>query len=478
MKRAMILSLLMASWFVFAAGAAFALMPEGKVGEPWDGVNFDELLPKSADGGITYSGIYYGAYDHIASYDEGISEGVKTSVLWRVMGEELDDGNITLMSEYILDKYIFTGNPYRAGSNIWRDSEIRGWLNGGHEGEFLGGTFTTAEFKPIVSSDVKTTEYDGFGMENKDTVSTTDRFYLLRTIMWADIEHPTNHGKVSWFADDSVDYPGLRDEKAYLVDENGESVFEDDAGKIHSSPGALRAGLRNGTEVNQYWLRSPWYSTRAKDTNDRGYTVAGDTINFRITDNASGVRPVFKLDPKFVIYKEEVSRGINSVTSRDCKLTVLNDNRRDLTAGRLMVRDRIVSSDLGITAVISNDIYVSSTGATDGTRLTYKIVVLSDDGRREIVGHGQGDEEGVSVDITVLPIGRDYTVYVWAQRDGGINSNEGSRPRYFTLTTSDGGISGGEIEGDCGGCNAGFGVTAAFVFWAVLQTILKRPQRM
>jgi hypothetical protein len=32
-----------------------------------------------------------------------------------------------------------------------------------------------------------------------------------------------------------------------------------------------------------------------------------------------------------------------------------------------------------------------------------------------------------------------YTLYVWAQKDNAINSNEGSAPQYFTLTVGDGG---------------------------------------
>jgi hypothetical protein len=76
---------------------------------------------------------------------------------------------------------------------------------------------------------------------------------------------------------------------------------------------------------------------------------------------------------------------------------------------------------------------IDLTGAASGhDKLVYKIV-QAENGGREIVGCGEGSAGALTVDTKGLTDGGDYTLYVWAQKDNAINSNEGSTPMYFKL---------------------------------------------
>ena len=78
------------------------------------------------------------------------------------------------------------------------------------------------------------------------------------------------------------------------------------------------------------------------------------------------------------------------------------------------------------------------TGTASGhTRLVYKIV-REVNGERAIVGYGMGDAGSVAVEAkdfngNNLVQNGDYTLYVWAQKDNAINSDEGSVPMHIKL---------------------------------------------
>jgi hypothetical protein len=62
-------------------------------------------------------------------------------------------------------------------------------------------------------------------------------------------------------------------------------------------------------------------------------------------------------------------------------------------------------------------------------KFVYKIV--RDGEKREIVAYGAGDAQTLTIETGQLPDDEDYTLYVWAQNDEHINSNEGSDPMFF-----------------------------------------------
>lgn len=109
--------------------------------------------------------VYFGHYEQDNDYTNG-----PEPIVWRVL--EVTKKSILLMSEECLEQRYFH-NTYEEA--IWRDSDIRKWLNG----EFLDRAFTMAERRAIRKGKIKTMisagEHAGKG------VVTEDKVYLLST---------------------------------------------------------------------------------------------------------------------------------------------------------------------------------------------------------------------------------------------------------------------------------------------------------
>jgi hypothetical protein len=546
MKRVTVLALLTVFLLVISAGAASAL-PAGKEGDPNDGVDLDAFLPAKSGDKRTYSGIYYGAYNHIEYWtwadkedvtiwtltDEGPKEkhdvrlyedmnvGNKRPVLWRVVGEEEDA--VVLMSEYVLDAHRF---DFTGGTNSWEGSDIRRWLNeayydhakGYHDmragrpfGSFLyerkgdpleeRNPFNPAELGngkdgPILSTEVTT-----------NGTPTTDRFYLLQGISG-------DSGRVSWRASGDLSSPDffLDDISATVRMGTFEDVLEDivsktpdgnlppdDEGVHISLKERNREILEEHPSVFDYWLRTPYQDDEVLIVNsdDKGeYQVTSSDIRGQVENYADnndepdgwtdigegnegqrGVRPVFRLNPKSIIFASEISgdpkKGGMSVinnyyetsqTGRNYKLTILD---KSLSLGQVTVKGdeqvELFSDGKVVSADISNDVSVTATGLDWNIRLAYKIV-RSDDGKREIAAYGLGDLAGgyyraseAVIKTSDLEVSGDYTVYVWAQNDDSHHAHAGSKPRYFKLAVLPGGSSGGSGSGGGGSSTDGGG---------------------
>lgn len=97
-----------------------------------------------------------------------------------------------------------------------------------------------------------------------------------------------------------------------------------------------------------------------------------------------------------------------------------------------------ISSDT-LTVVPGDTLDLAGVVSGGADKLVYKIV-QDVDGTRSIVGYGAGNATSLTVngkanvtDDANLTVGGDYTLYVWAQKDNGYNSHEGSEPMYFEL---------------------------------------------
>jgi hypothetical protein len=377
-----------------------------------DGVDFgtggDGLLNPA-------NGVYYGAYDHAASLDEqsrgAVSEreGIRRPILWRIMG---DDGGVTLWSRYALDSAAFDN----AGGNVYGDSDIRAFLESmAADAE----VFREAERNGMTPADVVTGMYDG------------------------------ETGEEITGAAQGADYPATASGQLLYLPQGD---FYDNAvywSSKNTRDGAFRvadteAALRDGGHV-YYWLRSPasGYADRAL-----GASQYGD-IGIGRTGMALGVRPAFKLNPSSVVFASEIAAAsadgqtpaddnyaVSEGGGKHFRLTVLNANLSpvDLRAdGNLLAEGDAVSVQSGDGTVLTAD-----GNTADG--LAYKIVDGPEDARR-IVGSDSGGQGELSVnaldaDGSALAPG-EYTLYIWAQKNNEIYSNEASEPQRFALRVTE-----------------------------------------
>ena len=379
----------------------------GGAGDANDGIDFDALVG---------SGIYYGTYKHATAWEGNSWEGAAdyeitaTPILWRVMGEEADNGNLTLLSEYVLD-----GTPFRRGrSHVYDTSDIKNFL--GRMDLFSGAEMPT-------KTTVVTTKMHNSSTGNEMTVGQGGITWPVSTVNqilylpWGKY----NDSTVYWDVDnlEQADY------------------------KLASSYDGNKATLKSGTSV-YWWLRAPLstFYNYALYVNDGGSVNDGD-----VTD-ALGVRPAFQFNPSSVLFSSKIVSGsedgmgtINEVANNyaaaggvaeNYKLTILgeNDGADVGTLGNVPITDQTVTK--GDNLPLSG--LTSSQTSTDYT-INYKIV--GDDGSdgREIVSYGFGPATA-STDLTLATSGLavgDYDAYVWLQKNNDINSHEGTNPAHFAL---------------------------------------------
>ena len=401
---------------------------EGKL---YDGIDFEAL------GG---NGIYYGVYDH---FNGSSYPGRDTPILWRVMGEENNNGKLTLMSEYLLDQMAFfpnTSYPSSAGNvNGWEQSNINAWLNNGN---FAGlsdtndnswgaasqnytstgflNSFAPAELVLIEAPQRITTKYND-GTDTGHAI-TSQKIWIPATNHWANNNYD---GDVSWHAD--LGNPPV---------------------DIGPSAASNQASYKGGSE-SSWWLRSPYSNNPVSALYI--YADADGSVYSNNVHYPYGIRPAFQFNPSSVLFASEImsdvtgkpwatyADGTDYATNpggANYKLTIVNNG---LSTGTVEADGQPVdvSNHPVVTAFTGTSVSVTANGAAGGTQLSYKIVGETG-GTRSIVGWGQDTDntsltmEAKDLDGVDLAPGR-YTVYVWAQKDGGINSHEGSEPVYFEL---------------------------------------------
>ena len=389
----------------------------GTPGAANDGIDFDAF---------TGNGIYYGTYDHATSVQNNNDnkgdlvtgrEGRAVPILWNVMGEEGTDGNVALLSKYVLDTAGFYFSTGYSGANAYNRSILRNFLTG----EFMN-SFTAWEQAAMATTQVVTGMYDfNIGAELTGALSyqidpfpltTNDKVYLP----WG--RH--YDGKVHWTAGNDISGGGMSDNTATL---------------------------KNGTGVS-WRLRSADSRAGTYGVNFALIVDPSGNIDGSNVVSAFGVRPVFKLNPSSVIFTSEIvssgGDGMGTITAdsnytaagggvNNYKLTILDDS---IKLDRLNAPGGAPLTGSGETLTIAPGGTFALTGAIGGgaEKLAYKIVDRS--GSR-IVGYGAGDATNLSVASTNLAQGGSYTLYVWAQKDNEKNSNEASQPMYFTLNVQE-----------------------------------------
>ncbi|MDR2119466.1 MAG: DUF6273 domain-containing protein [Tannerella sp.] len=409
--------------------------------------------------------IYFGHYKHAVRLEEKSGgetytdrgqvverEAIETPIVWRTMGEEVSDGKITLLSDYVLDS-----RPYGTSGQKWGNSELLSWLNGTGSTDFTA-SFTATELGNVSENTIHAPAYDFSGVYDggASSASSDTKFY----IPWGTPNQPgtfADKNRVFWTIGSGI---------------TGDSI-------TGNTKAAVLKG-KNPAELSfidynvYYWLRPMIY-------NVANYTLLvksdGD-INFDASALSMGVRPMFKLDTANILFAAElkaqsdidrvdqqIADNSGFYTDEDAlpnggtgrkkafKLTLMND-----VAGGPTISAQL-DYDLDETAASVTDTVAVNPGERLGFRVTgvggnadrlaYKIVstsnelkhygdtmsaffdsihIVADDIYTEKLSSGSDNEN-----YGHLNSGSFYSAYVWAQKTHDTQSNEGSAPIPFTL---------------------------------------------
>lgn len=398
---------------------AQAAMPAPSAGNVSDGVDFNALSESG-------NGIYYGTYKHVTKVAYGTSglptewEDSPTPILWEVMGEESNDGVITLLSKYVLDSRRFH-STFHLGDNYYNNSDIRiSILN-----SLFLNSFATAERDGMADINVVT------GMYDNDTGTEITGIYTVEEDAY------TYPDALPWTTTgDKVYLPwglGYSDEIYWSAgNDTNEGILNDQAGI-----------MKNGKKVD-WLLRSPFSLASQMVMTATAYGVESRNI-----DEWMGVRPAFKLKPSEVVFASKIKSspdqakgeiGIDSNYTANSipgaanyKLTIA-DNASTDTLNGVPTAAQIVTPGSNLTL---NDLEPSQTGSE--YTLSYKIVGDDGLGGREIVAYG----ETAAADSATLPLASgglpagSYDAYVWLQRNNTMNSNEAIAVQHFSLMIPD-----------------------------------------
>lgn len=398
---------------------AQAAMPAPTAGDVSDGVDFDAVSKPG-------NGIYYGTYKHVTKVAYGTSglptewEDSPTPILWEVMGEESNDGVITLLSKYVLDSRRFH-STFHFGDNYYNDSDMRiSILN-----SLFLNSFATAERDGMADVNVVT------GMYDTDTGTENTGFYTIEEDAY------TYPNALPWTTTgDKVYLPwglGYSDQIYWSA---GNDTNE---GLLNSQVGTMKSGKKV-----DWVLRSPFSLASQMVMAATAYGVEGRNI-----DEWMGVRPAFKLKPSEVVFASKIKASpdekkgetgtdsnytVNSIPgAANYKLTIA-DNASTDTLNGVPTAAQIVTPGSNLTL---NELEPSQTGSE--YTLSYKIVGDDGLGGREIVAYGEtaaADPATLTLASGGLPAGS-YDAYVWLQRNNTMNSNEAIAVQHFSLMIPD-----------------------------------------
>ncbi|MDR2899050.1 MAG: leucine-rich repeat domain-containing protein [Clostridiales bacterium] len=380
--------------------------------------------------------IYFGTYDHVSRLEQPTAnrsattytqddikrEGFISPILWQMDDVSFENDRISLSSEYVLDTHVYNGSASKG--NDYRTSDIRTWLNG----DFITQAFAGTESGAIMPSDVEIKLYDFNSLPLKEV-------------------EPAEIPRIAY------------GDKVYLPDmpSDGAPLFQKD----------------NGNKGAMTWTRT-WTTATQSASGDHAFSsMLGTSGTATVTTNR-GIAPLTALKYSSVLYLSEISAmagqgktaadagnyslpftektvydGTNvsyfgeeavdfgvTLPAKYYKLTLLSP----LVKLTSVLYNGIPMSN-GNTIQITNDGIVPLTASAEGNnKIVYKIVQAVS-GERKIVGYGEGSTQNVNVsakDLSGNPLteGGDYTLYVWAQMDNPLNSNEGSTPMFFKLEVS------------------------------------------
>ncbi|MCL2884532.1 MAG: DUF6273 domain-containing protein [Oscillospiraceae bacterium] len=440
---------------------AYAAPQIGTAGSVDDGINWNSYM----DGNSYF---FYGTYDHTSEDRNHVPEGVSRPIRFQVMGQDPGETNtVTLLSKYILDARSFA--PNRNGSNDYVTSDIRAWLNSYNNTldsvDYTASGFFTTAFSPaealdrnIVPTYVSTSFFDFITGDELFGSSGASGIPTGSLATWPTTTPQKDKIYIPWGAG-----PGNSDQDVMYFSAN---TIRDDSAKIPADD-YLRTrtdgGFNGGDAI--IWQRTPSQYNASFVMDDQAQTGFNGSSNGWLypdwTGFPWGVRPAFHLGTGSVIFISEVTDAPDALgaTAPDgtatndsegvgipdadtnywqatednavnYKLTVINDN---LTLDSLKYNNSALSDGQAIAVNTGT----ASLSLTDGTasagiyKLVYK-VVGDVGGERTILDYGTGTKTNLQMDISQLAAG-DYTVYVWAQKDNALNSNEASLPIWFSL---------------------------------------------
>ncbi|MCL1872811.1 MAG: S-layer homology domain-containing protein [Clostridiales bacterium] len=408
-----------------------ASMPLSASGDPWAGVDFEALLD-----GDSY--IFYG--EHQVPLDgsgRNIIWDDLNPVLYRVMGEEVGDGYITLMSDYPVDYQPHTVSDNSHYREHYDDSYIRGWLNT----DFLENAFSQGEQKSIVASNVITRAFSWTGgVERTGLIAIEINYSPPETWPVANYPLETNDKIYLPWGKPNIFDRSLA--KAYWS-----SGYADDPVYEFPYQKCFKSGIASLVYTR---LRTPLYdNTRIRSNGEYYYGGVG----FRAPTLPESIMPIFKLDPKNVIFASPIvtsDPGFHQllaneaypapVTGTAYKLTIL-DVDLDPATGVVFSGTEAVS--IGDTLSVGPSGYlnlgIEITALEADYSIRYKIVgsgntLLGYGGKADplVAGVNSFTVDVFDLDGEALDEGT-YDVYVWLQKDNETTSFTASTPHYFKV---------------------------------------------
>jgi hypothetical protein len=417
--------------FLLINTMAGAVMPLPTYGGPWAGVDFDALLD-----GNSY--VFYGEYEAPLSDD---SYGNITfwdelnPVLYKVLGEEENDGYLTIKSNYPVDAQTY--NLYNR--RHYDDSFIRKWLNDG----FLNSAFSYGEQGAMVATDVATRAFDHANGTEKTGLLKLDADDITA------VEYPLT-------TKDTIYLPWARSYANYYAIAYWSSGYADD--KAYEIP--LLGYYKDGISSLMYTrLRTPVYRSTAPN-----YLFTGTVFVQYYSNNNIGIGtefgpmpiiPIFKLDPKKVVFASPIVAANPRphqllaspayplpATGKAYKLTVLDDSL-DPSSGDIYNGTNVVGRNDTLPVNPGGQLALDmeiGTARDSGYSIRYKIVGSDNN----LLGYGLKSSplsSGMN-SFTINAFGLDgqplasgtYDAYVWLQKDNATTSFAASTPRYFKIS--------------------------------------------
>ncbi|MCL1981535.1 MAG: DUF6273 domain-containing protein, partial [Clostridiales bacterium] len=375
----------------------------------------------------------------------------RAPVLYKIMGEEEEDGCLTLMSRHPVGVQNYTLNP--AGQH-YDDSYIRDWLNN----LFFNGAFSQGEQGAIVETPVKTSVFNGInevigpvsirsgGPVADYPLTTYDKVYLPWAI-------PAEN-KAYWSS-------GGATGPAYQVNQST-SVLDSDSASRNIYNRLRTPNYSSGSGyINSYPLFGSYYS--ATSNGIVTYVITSDPLTG--IGASCYVIPIFKLSPEKIVFTSQIvpanvaNPGPHQINASAAypmpdagkayfKLTIL-DEALDASAGRVYSGKELVGAGSTLAVEETGQLYLSMAipQELDGNySIRYKIV----DSDNRLVGYGgkigplASGMNGFALnanDLDGAPLADGiYHAFAWLQRDNATTSHTASTPQFFSLAV------GGEVE--------------------------------
>gem|GEM_PF-2229979 len=410
---------------------------------PCAGVDFESLL----DGD---------SYAYCGEYSMPVAAGnmlLRAPVLYKIMGEEEEDGCLTLMSRHPVGVQGYTQDPE---GQHYSDSYIRSWLNG----VFFNGAFSQGEQRAVVETQVKTSVFNGSnevtgpvsirqnGPVADYPLTTNDKIYLPWAIPAENTAYWTSGGATG---------------PAYRVNQPT-SVFDSDS-TSRNIYNRLRTPnySSSGGYISSYALFGSYYSSTSNGIVT--YVITSDPLTNIIA--SCYVIPIFKLDPGRIVFTSQIvpadtaNPGPHQIKTGAAypmpdagkayyRLTIVDESLDEL-AGSVYSGTELVGPGSILAVAEAGQLGLSMDfPATlgSGYSIRYKIV----NSGNKLVGYGgmAGPfESGMNsfyldaCDLEGTPIADGtYSAFAWLQHDSVTTSFTASTPQYFCLAV------GGEVEID------------------------------